>query len=157
MSLGVLNGGKPQGNSSNHSCSNWVDLFQEFTLTAALTTYDPAYVDLCETWLQVSWTCSNGVITSSSRDHGDWDAQPSELNTNWYLDWDNYGTFSKSSNSVSTSTRHHNYDFLSDDVATYAKHNIYITGFANGSSDYDYTYTHSGESYILLKCRVSIF
>ena len=127
--------------------------------TVRITTLDPAYIALCKTWLTLTWTYNGTSVASSSRLKGAWDACPSPLGTDWCLIYNNYGTFYKGQTCHYTSThaKHENWDFGFNDKGTWAYHNIWIYGYADGSFDWDISFQHTGEGAWLLMAIYDIY
>ncbi len=127
--------------------------------TVRITTMDPAYIDLCKTWLKLTWTYDGSRVTSSSRSKGAWDACPSPLGTDWYLIYNNYGTFFKEATYVHTSTnaKHENWDFGVNDKGTWAYHYIWDCGYGDGSFDYNISFKHTGEGASLLMAMYDVY
>lgn len=128
--------------------------------TVFIDTLDPVDIECCETYLTLKWTVDQNYdqIVSATRTKGQYDWQPTAAGTNWYLSYNNYGSFTTTSTYSTTSThaKHYNYDFQDDSLATYAYHDIGITGYKDGSFDYSADWNHTGEYYYLLKGSVYI-
>lgn len=128
--------------------------------TVFIDTLDPADIECCETYLTLRWTVDQNYnqIVGATRTKGQYDWQPTLAGTNWYLSYNNFGSFTTTStySTTSTNARHYNYDFGNKTLATYANHNISITGYRNGSFDYTADWNHTGEYYWLLHGSVYI-
>lgn len=127
--------------------------------TVRITTLDPLYIELCKTWLTLTWTYDGTSVNNSSRSKGAWDACPSPLGTDWYLIYNNYGTFYKGQTCHYTSThaKHENWDFGFNDKGTWAYHDIWTYGYADGSFDWDISFQHTGEGAWLLMAIYDIY
>jgi hypothetical protein len=120
--------------------------------TLDLRTEDPANWALCETTFSLSW---NSTLTGTSRWLTTWAANPTPLNTHWYLSSSSLGPIYVGLGQVSSSgtASYYNYDFLTP-LRTDVRHDLSIIGYPNGTSQYSYGWYRGGEGWYLLHLHV---
>lgn len=113
-----------------------------------LVTEDLRNWQLCKTWQRLYWY-TNRTGTSNM---WVWAANPSPINTHWYLG--GYTNYPISANSSYVRGRtyawYYNWDWALDTQRTTVQHDLYIYGYYNGTAQATgYIYT-SGEDYFML-------
>ncbi|MEW6660811.1 MAG: hypothetical protein ACOY9Y_12195 [Bacillota bacterium] len=114
-----------------------------FSADVQLKTEDPIQLGLAKTANILKWNVySSGTVEWDTWAYTTWAANPSELNTHWYLDWDDHaGPWYENYNTEvyhDVEAQYYNYDFLDDNDATYVRHWIKIRGQNDGWFTYWY-------------------
>ncbi|CAG0959791.1 hypothetical protein METP2_00715 [Methanosarcinales archaeon] len=128
----------------------------QHSATVLVVTDDPPGEDLAKTTHQLTWTINtDGTVDFNWRTSGCWAANPSSLDTHWFVDSCNFlGSVTYSSGRTSLSSevnsKFHNYDWGFDSWVTYAEHWSKIQGRNDSWYDYWWDTTHSGEDWFLL-------
>jgi len=130
-----------------------------YTLNVQAITDDLAGFDLCKTTLGLTWYNPSYLTINA------WAANPSTLGTHWYVN-----SYSKSgpyyvfnipyNQWVTTGSgyaSYYNYDFADDSLRTDVSHSIWIDGFNNGTTNWNVSWTRSGEYWWLLDLDVVLF
>ncbi|MGN7403397.1 hypothetical protein ACTHO0_26460 [Cytobacillus praedii] len=124
-----------------------------YLASVSASTMDPAVIELTKTVLSLRWKDNNGSLSYDWRGLSTWAANPSSLNTNWYLSWTKWGNDPTYFQSVTA--EYVNYDFLGGAMGTtFAKTYIYIGGQKGGKYNYTTDLTTTGEAGKLLWLRV---
>lgn len=123
-------------------------------------TDDPVGEDLVWTTHRLTWNHNGSFVTKNSRTGNCTAAFPSKFGTHWYTDrceWTQYDIihygYAVASN---IEADYYNYDFGDNSLRTDVSHGIYIEGLQNGSSNYDVTWSRSGEFSLLLDLDIVI-
>lgn len=128
-----------------------------YTFSITLTTQDPAFANLCQTYNQLRWSVSGSSVDSAAGTIQAKAWNPTAFNTHWYVSSAYYNpgpSFDVNSAWVGGYAKYFNYDFLKPDVATYVEHWDNLWGYPDGSTRYSYRYTYSGEASSLLHTLV---
>ncbi|MBO8171624.1 MAG: hypothetical protein H0Z33_07030 [Bacillaceae bacterium] len=112
-------------------------------------TDDPVGEDLAWTTHKLTWDHDGTYAYKNSRDGKCTVAQPSSFGTNWYIDrcaWTYYSVIDGGRTVASDlEADYHNYDFGDDSQRTDVSHDVYIEGYYSGASNYNVTWSKSGE------------
>ncbi|MCZ7355779.1 MAG: hypothetical protein O8C65_02500 [Candidatus Methanoperedens sp.] len=116
--------------------------------TIQMITKDPALWDLAKTTHTLTWTVNpSGTVTYKGRIDSCWAANPSPLNTHWYVDSCNFqGSYLYSADYTAlfstVDNKFHNWDFMNQNQATYVEHWNQIKGRNDGYYNYwiDFVY-----------------
>lgn len=121
-----------------------------------VTTQDPIGWETCWTEQEINWNAySDGTADWTSRSLSYWVGQPTKGNTNWFLNdyyWLGAPTYGAGNTSVTTEAvgYYFNFDWGDDNQRTDANHYNKIIGYGNGTMDFNWGATHSGEDSWLL-------
>lgn len=116
-------------------------------------TKDPAFIVLTETMTRLTWTVSaGGAVAWQSYNDSCWAANPSSLNTHWYVSSCAYGGPYSSSGRIcnDNSGGYYNYDFAFDEDITTANQYVYLCGRNDATYDYNFTHNDGGEGALLI-------
>ncbi|WP_025026866.1 hypothetical protein [Caldalkalibacillus mannanilyticus] len=123
-------------------------------------TRDPVLVPLNQTRQRLNWYYDGNRAWQNSRNGGCTAYAPTALGTNWYTSscqWGSYSVIDGGRTVISNlSAAYYNWDFGSNNKRTDVSHNIYLEGYRTGSSNYNTTWTKSGEGSFLLNLRVVV-
>lgn len=119
-------------------------------------TTDPVWEQLAETANLLEWTVySNGQVGYNRRQINCFASNPTSFDTHWYnniCSWVGSVSYSGDHTSLFSQAKgnYYNYDFMLDNMATYADHLSNLQGKNDGSNEYSWSDVHSGEFYWLL-------
>jgi len=140
---------------------NQVSMFSPlWSKQVKILTYDPVGWDIASTKAILYWYEDGGYSIYSAGGHGHWAANPSPINTHWYIDVD--GSYEDSQpwrNAVGQTAfgSFSNYDFGDDDDWTYLDQDVSVWGFSNGSIEYTSSDYATGEGSLLLTSSVFVY
>ncbi|MFC9712425.1 hypothetical protein ACFTRD_30325 [Paenibacillus sp. NPDC056933] len=123
-----------------------------------LLTYDPVGWEICYSKAILYWYMQNDYAIYSNGGSATWAANPSPIDTHWYVDSEQTRRKDKpAAVGQETVANFSNYDFLNDNLYTYVNHNVSVWGFMNGSFDYDAIEDATGEASVLLTSTIEIY
>ncbi|CAM3640988.1 hypothetical protein EDM52_21590 [Brevibacillus invocatus] len=130
-----------------------------------ITTVDPVRVPVNATKLTLKWKeYTDGTLEDTGHSFSPWAANPSELDTHWFIDDSDDSTPVANSDSSEIYYRgwadYYNYDFGDDSWRTDVSHWIEMTALQEdvgcaGCFDYSYNTDESGESSALLNYNIT--
>jgi len=125
-----------------------------YTARVRVQTKDPAFIVLTETMTRVSWTVSSSGTVTGAQPSSDscWAANPSSLNTHWYVSYCLNGALYVSAGRVCNDNQgeYYNYDFGFDSDITTASQYVYACGRNDATYDYNWSHNDGGEGAILI-------
>lgn len=126
-----------------------------YTARVQVRTYDPIFIKLTETSNTLDWyTYSNGTVDWVSYSLSWWAANPSPLDTHWYISSTSHdGPYPLAANTQvyhNMSGSYYNYDFVFDDLGTFVTQTAGITGNNNATFYYNWSHNDSGEGSLLI-------
>lgn len=99
-------------------------------------TQDPVFIDVAESTLTLNWyVAASGTVQYLSRNKTAWAANPSPLDTHWFVDQQYFSGAGGVQYGYATSgnliTKFHNCDFGLDSKCTYVSHSSRIHGYSS--------------------------
>lgn len=120
-----------------------------YSLTVYVRTDDPYPFDmeLARTRHRLIWAADGTSVSGAWNEHECIPKNPTSIGTHWYTDvCENLGAFWDSAHAATSGDgQYYNYDFGDPDEATYTLHDMTITGFPTGRSDYTWGWNAWGE------------
>jgi hypothetical protein len=129
------------------------------TYVPGYSTYDPAFLRLTESSNYLQWSVHHdGTVRWDVRRYGCWAANPSPLDTHWYVrycsaNWPYYNWNYTTVTSIA-SGGYINWDFGINSLATYVDQWSRIEALNNGYYRYSWRHSDSGEFSTLIYGRV---
>lgn len=128
--------------------------------TVGMLTRDPVDYRLCRTEHWIEWAYDNNYASTyiTDRDYESKAWAPTGAGTHWYHDFTEFRDRSSSSSECYSECfgKYYNDDFNDPNLRTYATHEIGITGFSNGTTDYYGVGDAWGDSSALLDHNVGV-
>jgi hypothetical protein len=120
-------------------------------VTAAILTEDRVDWDICQTTMTLFWYTDH----TASLYGAPWAANPTPINTHWYIDSYHKNLVSTYPSAIGHSwASYYNWDFGDDDIATTVQHDLYIYGYYDGARSINGNAYHSGEFWWLLHYHI---